>query len=329
MTGERIAADVAAGTAARCVGVSVVVCCHNSAARLPPTLAHLAAQAVPAGLPCEVVVVDNASTDATTVVAKQQWPTAAALPMRVVHEPQPGLSHARRRGLAAARYEFVSFIDDDNWVCPDWVRRVAEIFIAYPHVGACGGAVEAAFETSPPAWFAYYQGNFAVGAQFPASGDITMTGRVLWGAGLSVRVSAWEQLVHSGFRFYLSGRRGQALTSGEDIELCYGLMLNGWRLWYDPALRLRHFMPAARLTWSYFRRMYRAAAWSEAWLDAYREVLGHAAAREFTAHCVSAVAGRAGAPSPQAAARPHADVRRRSSCRRPGIDAGPPAGLAA
>src|SRR5437773_1122426 len=37
-------------------GISFIVCCHNSARRLAPTLAHLAAQTIPPGLSWEVVV---------------------------------------------------------------------------------------------------------------------------------------------------------------------------------------------------------------------------------------------------------------------------------
>src|SRR5271157_1514000 len=40
------------------LGVSVVVCCHNSAQLLPATLAHLKAQRGCEGIPWEVVLVD-------------------------------------------------------------------------------------------------------------------------------------------------------------------------------------------------------------------------------------------------------------------------------
>ena len=50
-------------------GVSVVICCYNSAERLPRTLTHLAAQRVSEKLPWEVIVIDNASQDKTGEVA--------------------------------------------------------------------------------------------------------------------------------------------------------------------------------------------------------------------------------------------------------------------
>ncbi|MBK6904811.1 MAG: glycosyltransferase [Saprospirales bacterium] len=54
-------------------GVSVVVCCYNSSARLPATLEHLAHQSLPAGLPVEVIVVDNNSKDRTAETALGEW----------------------------------------------------------------------------------------------------------------------------------------------------------------------------------------------------------------------------------------------------------------
>ena len=54
----------------------------------------------------EVVVVDNASRDATAAVAR----AAGAV---VVHEPHANRSRARNRGIAAARAPLLAFTDAD------------------------------------------------------------------------------------------------------------------------------------------------------------------------------------------------------------------------
>jgi glycosyltransferase involved in cell wall biosynthesis len=238
------------------LGVSVVICCHNSRQRLPQTLAHLAAQQVRESVQWEVIVVDNASTDETSQIALTSWPAAVPAPLRVVDEPQLGLSHARYRGYLEAKYEIISFIDDDNWVCPEWVQLVSEIMSQYPELGACGGLIEAKCEVTPPEWFEQFKSCYAVGAQGQEAGDITCTRGELWGAGLSIRKSAWQQLLSNGFQTLLSDRQGTALTSGGDSELCMALRLAGWRLWYEPRLRLYHYLPAYRLKWGYLRRLY-------------------------------------------------------------------------
>lgn len=255
-------------------GVSIVICCHNSNQRLPATLRHVIEQKVESGIPWEVIVVDNASTDATAEVAKSILVKNQNVLFQVVHEPQLGLSHARHHGLECANYEFVSFVDDDNWVSPSWVQTVFTIMTEYPEVGACGGISEAVFETRPPEWFTVCQESYAVGTQSDEYGDISDTRGWLWGAGLSVRKSAWLQLMNQGFRSILSDRSGTELTSGGDTELCLGMRLIGWRLWYDPRLKLQHYMPAQRLQWHYLRRLHQGFGAATVDLEPYWFALG-------------------------------------------------------
>ncbi|MGH7913497.1 MAG: glycosyltransferase, partial [Candidatus Binataceae bacterium] len=140
--------------------MSVVICTHNGAARLPATLAHLAAQKAIDHAQWEVVVVDNASADGSAQVARDCWPPAAAVSLRVIEEPRLGLSRARLRGLAEARYEIVSFVDDDNWLADDWVAIAAEVLSANPDLGAIGSLSYPVCETDPPEWFVRFQRRF-------------------------------------------------------------------------------------------------------------------------------------------------------------------------
>lgn len=250
-------------------GISIIICCYNSSKMLPKTLRFLREQNVPADLPWEIIVVDNASTDETAEVAVKLWPKDVAIPLKVVAEAKAGLINARIRGMLEAQYDFVSFVDDDNWVEPNWVRIVSEVMTAYPKVGACGGQCIAVFDVEPPFWFEHFQKSYAVGAQSTERGDITWKTGHLWGAGLCLRKSAWDQLAGKDFSFLLNGRKGDILDSGEDYELCYALRLAGWRLWYEPNLKLRHFMHEKRLKWSYLRRIQRGVGRSTLGFDPY------------------------------------------------------------
>lgn len=254
-------------------GVTVIVCCHNSSARLPATLTHLKQQQVAREIPWEVVVVDNASTDKTSEVALRSWPADAPTTLRVVYEPRLGLSQARHRGLSESKYEVVSFIDDDNWVDPNWVQSVSEIMSRRADVGACGGYNEAVCEISPPSWFDRYKKNYAIGPQGDEAGDIASTRGYFWGAGLTIRKSAWQQLVSDGFRPMLVDRQGTTPSAGGDHELCFALRLAGWGLWYEPRLQLRHFLPAGRLEWRYLKSLHRGFGASSVWFDLYSSAL--------------------------------------------------------
>lgn len=254
------------------MGVSIVICCHNSATRLSPTLAHLLAQKDCDGIPWEVIVVDNASEDDTAKVAIEFWPKNAPAPLRVVHEPQLGLIYARMRGFAEARYEFVSFIDDDNWVYPNWVQLGWEILKQRPEVGACGGFGEPVFETEPPWWFEQFEGCYGTGPQVHRNPDMAQEAKTLWGTGFK-RKTAWQQLIEHGFNPLLVGRQGRRLLSGEDIEISLAFRLAGWKLWYDPRLKFKHFLPVYRLDWNYLRRLVRGFGISNVRLDPYRFAL--------------------------------------------------------
>jgi len=230
-------------------GVTLVICTHNGESRLPATLAHVAAQQVPDAIAWEVVIVDNASTDRTASIAAECWPAGVSAPLRVVSEPQPGLSSARLRGIAASRFEYVSFLDDDNWPAADWVQTAYALMQREAAVGAAGSCNEPVFESTAPEWFEQADHFFAVGEQGDA-GDVTETRGLLWGAGLTIRHEAWLTLERRQFRFRTTDRIGTALTSGGDSELCLALRACGWRLWYEPGLRLRHVMAPERLTWT-------------------------------------------------------------------------------
>jgi glycosyltransferase involved in cell wall biosynthesis len=252
-------------------GVSIVICTHNGAQRLPRTLDHIANQKVQDSIAWEVILVDNASTDQTTQVTLANSSLDIQERLIVVHEPQLGLMFARTKGLSIAKYEYVSFVDDDNWIFPDWITSVYEIMQKHPEVGAIGGISFPVFEVDPPGWFEDVAGGYAVGPQ--ATGEYhspRIIEGTLWGAGLTIRRSAWMKLLANGFRPMLIGRQGHKLGSGDDDEICWALRLAGWTLLYDPRLKLCHYIPASRLTWSYVHNLYRGFGEASVIKDLYK-----------------------------------------------------------
>lgn len=249
--------------------ISVVICCYNSANRLPKVLDHLARQKFLTPVVWEVLVVDNASKDNTGQIAYDCWDQQIA-PLRVVLELTPGLSYAREAGLKQALYPIVSFVDDDNWVEEYWVQKIADHFQNHPQTTMLGGKGEAAFEEEKPLWFDTIQRAFAVGPQGAVSGP---TQKPLYGAGFTIRREAWEALFQKGFHFIFSGRKGTALTSGEDSELCYALILAGYELFYKEDLHFFHFMPASRMQWAYVKKLYQAFGRTAPVLSLYRSFI--------------------------------------------------------
>lgn len=81
--------------------------------------------------PCEVIVVDDGSTDNTAEVLAAL--VEKSLDLRVISIPHSGASAARNAGLEAASGEFVMFLDADDLIEPSKVERQLAQFT--PDVG--------------------------------------------------------------------------------------------------------------------------------------------------------------------------------------------------
>lgn len=238
-------------------GVSIIICCYNSAERIAPTLKHIAQQHVPASILWEVIVVNNNSTDDTSSIAWSYWEEyQSPTTMTVVFEPQQGLSFAREAGINAAKYEYIIFCDDDNWLNNNYLQTVFEIFNEHEDVGIIGGWGEAVCEKEPPTWFLNLHGQYyACSKQYVQSGKVLHRNGVVYGAGMGMRKSVFIRLQQAGFQFSLTDRQGKSTVTGGDIELGLAARIAGYEIWYDERLRFKHFITASRLTWPYFVRL--------------------------------------------------------------------------
>jgi len=93
------------------VQIEIVVPARNEARRLPGGLGALCRKAAALPVPAGILVVDSASTDATSDVIRQ-WP-AGPVPVRLLHCDRPGKGLAVRTGLLATSAPFVGFCDAD------------------------------------------------------------------------------------------------------------------------------------------------------------------------------------------------------------------------
>lgn len=232
-------------------GVSIIICCHNGANRLPETIRHITRQRVPPWIPWELLIVDNGCTDDSALVATLEWQKHRVnASMRIVSEPVLGLSHARARGFQEARFEFMILCDDDNWLDENYVTNVFNILSENPNIGAVGGFGKLVYEIQPPSDELSYI--FAAGPQASRTGKVAEN--KVYGAGCAVRYAAYQKLLGSGFKSLLIDRKGMELSSGGDYELCLALAILGYEIWYDESLRFIHYITRERLRWEYFVR---------------------------------------------------------------------------
>lgn len=235
-------------------GVSVVVCCRNGEARIGRCLEHLLKLASPgSGLPIEILLVDNGSTDGTLRVAHQMAPKFDVHSLNVLHETRAGTAFARETGILAARYDVLIFCDDDNLLNSDYAQIAWQLIQDHPDVAIVGGNSVAECEVELPDWFASLSGQYAV-QYVDYSGPLGMHTNH-WTAGMACRTEVLQRLIQSGFRpIGSTGLPGFSGSCGEDTELCWAVRHWNWSLYYEGRLCFTHVIAAERLTRRYLVR---------------------------------------------------------------------------
>ncbi|MFK7946487.1 MAG: glycosyltransferase [Saprospiraceae bacterium] len=235
-------------------GISVIICCYNSIARIKPTLQHIAMQDVPNNISWEVILVDNNSNDGTADFARQLWMNfEKEVFLHIVTEKKAGLNYAREKGIVTSAYEYIIFCDDDNWLNFSYVSTVYELMSNNDRIGVLGGIGTAVSDTTLPKWFEDLQSFYAVGKQHHTEGNIGY--KAVYGAGMVLRKSYFLYAKNKGFKALLSGRKENQLSSGEDYELCLVMILLGYEIWYNERLSFKHFISKARLNWDYLSKL--------------------------------------------------------------------------
>jgi predicted nucleotidyltransferase len=115
--------------------ISVMIVTRNRAGVLRAALQSLVAQERQAD---QVVVVDNASTDDTAVVARS---FAGQLNVTLVREEKIGIPYARNTALRYCTGDIVAVMDDDCVAKSRWLAEIEIPFLKDPHIGAVGGSI--------------------------------------------------------------------------------------------------------------------------------------------------------------------------------------------
>lgn len=234
--------------------VSIVVLTYKRVADLTELLPLLAEQIEQAGHPdVEVVVVDNdPEGTACEVVTDPPRPG-----VRYVHEPAPGIAHARNRALdETSKAHLLIFIDDDERPLATWLSSMLGTYEANGSVGVVGPVLPD-YEVDPDPWIVaggfFVRKQFRSGTEMPAAG----TGNLL----LDLRQVRALGAPRFDERF--------GITGGSDTLFTRTLVRAGGKLvWCEPAGVLDK-VPAQRLTrrWVLSRAYRSGNTWSRTTLE--------------------------------------------------------------
>jgi glycosyltransferase involved in cell wall biosynthesis len=248
---------------------TVLIATYNRAALLDATLESIACLRAP-GRTWDVVVVDNNSRDETKVVVERRA-RSFPVPLRYMLETRQGRSSALNAGIAIADGTVLAMTDDDVQVEEGWLAAACDAILESgdPMLRYAGGPVEPIWEAPPPAWLDLTRGDlWGTIAIQDHGGDAFVyeaARKVPLGANMAADRSLFQEL--GGFRADL-GRTSGATPLGQEVpEWLMRVRAAGGRGLYLPAMRVRHHVPAARLTRRYFRRWWYGKGVSRAALE--------------------------------------------------------------
>jgi glycosyltransferase involved in cell wall biosynthesis len=239
---------------------SILICTYNRARLLRETLASLQALTLPPDCEVEIVIVDNNSSDNTQLVIAEAV-ARSTIPLVAVRETSQGKSFALNRGLEVARGDVVALTDDDVWPEVDWLARIVadfrqrDVAFVFGKVLPRWSRLPPPEMLTPPAQAIWGPLAIVDYGDEPADYLEDSTGqRLPIGANLAFARDALVTI--GGWRTDL-GKVNNTLISGEDHEIFLRLRRHGlYAGYYDPAVTVRHFVPAARLTRQYFRKWF-------------------------------------------------------------------------
>ena len=220
--------------------ISIVVPTFNRAGWLSEALESLTCQRTDGRFSYEVIVVDNASTDATREVVEG---FASAAPVRYIHQDKPGDAPTRNQGVAAAGGQWIAFFDDDELAKEDWLL---ELYTAATKAGAfiVGGAVhlhlteEQSFQLGPIC-------RGALRELKPYRDMRPYSGKLMPGCGNAIVAREVFDRIGSFDTTLVNG--------GSDTDFFLRARTAGYMPWYTPKAVILHRVPPSRLSVEYFR----------------------------------------------------------------------------
>lgn len=217
--------------------VSIVIPAHNQlrhmAACLNAVLRELDS------IPCEVIVVDDASTDGTA-----EYLESCSGIRIITHATRYGVIRSLNDGAAGARGRYLHFLSSDTIVTPGWMVKLLRTFESGESAGAAGSQVRGAggrvLQAGALVWKDGTMSDFGRGrhakdpaVSFPRNVDYCSSDSIM------VRADLFRQL--GGF----STDFESAPEPFKDADLCMRLRENGYHVMYQPgSIAVRPERPA-------------------------------------------------------------------------------------
>ncbi|HNB50386.1 MAG TPA: glycosyltransferase family 2 protein [Anaerolineales bacterium] len=226
--------------AKRIKALSIVIVSWNTRELLQKCLASI--YAYPPDETFEIWVVDNASTDGSGEMVKQQFPEVNL----IANQNNPGFAGANNQGIRQSQAEYVLLLNPDTEVLPGALKTLMAFMKTSPKVGACGSRVlnpDRTLQTSCyplPTLSREFWRLFHLDAIWPY-GVYDMTRwpitanrkvEVLLGACILVRTAVLDEIGLMSEDYFMYT---------EEVDLCYRIAKNHWQIYWVPSAEIIHY----------------------------------------------------------------------------------------
>lgn len=250
--------------------ITYVIFTYNSSDLIHRTLDALRCAIEYHKIKNQVLLVDNNSSDDTLNIVKN-FITENNFSLKIIVNKKPGLIYSRVKAIDFVTSDFVCFIDDDNFIHKNWNEVLEKVIIKYnPDVIGC--STVGISKTKFPKWWKKFKLVYACGKRYKKSKFINNRLDKFWGAGLTCRANMLRVILKK-MDFFCTGRMGEKLLSGEDVEINYRLRLLGATFFNCNELIIDHFIREKRLKKDFLKKTILGNLKSAVLLDSYRYIL--------------------------------------------------------
>ncbi len=225
------------------VQLSVIIVNTNEEHVLRPCLRSLYEQV--RDIDVEVIVVDNASTDQSVPMLRQNYPQVRIL----LNERNLGFAAANNVGIRKATGNYVLLLNPDTEILNGAIQKTVRFMEDHPTVGIAGcrlrypsGRVQPSVRSFPSLSNLFYESTFlyrvfprskAIGRYYMSYFDYQSDLEVDWvcGAFFMIRRSVIEQVGILDERFYMYT---------EEVDYCFRARKAGYHIWFFAGAEIVH-----------------------------------------------------------------------------------------
>jgi hypothetical protein len=220
--------------------VSVIIVNWNTCALLAQCIQSLYDHC--GALACEIVVVDNGSTDGSQAMLRERFPQVRLLQ----NIENVGFARANNQGLNESLGRYALLFNSDAFATPNALQALVSVMESQPRAGIVGAQLlnaDGSFQASHTRFPTLAReflilsglGRMMFGRWYPSYGPETEKGAqsvdYVEGACLLARREAVKAVGGMDESFFMYA---------EEVDWCYTMKQAGWQVWYQPAAKIIH-----------------------------------------------------------------------------------------